>query len=791
MGRALPGPGPAGFGARLALAGVLLAAAGGAQADVTVGGAVASGELELGGRAVTGDGWGESSRYLQYGVQDPGVVANGSFLIENATRPWYLRGWLSDASPHDQIYELEAGQWGLWRLGFDFSELPHVYTNQARSLYTESDGILNFPDADQAALQALSASAVAQSALLGTILAGSPGEEVDLRLRQGGGAFEVYPLEKLDLSAGYSIQDKKGTIPFGIAFGSPGGNFADFAAPLDQQTQEVTATARWTETAWNAEVGYLGSFFSDHFSRLIVDNPLAATDTTGASSQGRLATPPDNSAHTFRLAGAARLPVELPTRLSATFAYGRRFQDDDFLCHTINSAVSSAAGLASPDACVGAPSVLGLSDDSLDGDVATFLTNLVLTSRPTEKLNLTARYRLYDFDNDTPEIEFPAHVVDDQGGAVTETLRSVASEYWRQDASLEAAYRLSEPATLHLGYDWNQWNRSDDREVTRLDENGGNVALDLRLARWAQVRAGYELAVRRGNHYDPWAYFEETTEITDPVELSSLQFSELHKFDEADRVLNRVDLLGQILPRDDLSFALTGSLTDADYDHTDYGLESQEIYSLGGETAYRPVPWLGLSTWYTFENIRYEQQDRWRPRTFTAPLVVVDSPLNDWNSLEKDQIQNFGFDVDLVLVPDLLDATLGYGIQYATGKTNSTGVAGCVPAPPAAACLPPPGTAADGGNAENYPHLEDVLQTFYATLSYHVNESLTVKAGYRFQKFDVHDFRVDDLDPYEPTSTVNGSGTGFVPPTSRDVFLGERIGDYTANIFVLSMIYRF
>jgi MtrB/PioB family decaheme-associated outer membrane protein len=755
--------------------------AGAAQAEVDVAGARLSGELEVGGRAVTGEDWNSSSKYDEYREQDPGMFGSGSFLLENRTEPYRLRGWLFDVGEDDERYELEGGRWGLYRFDLEYSELPHVYSNDARSLYTESNGVLDFPNAFQTSLQALSADSAAQSALLGSFLADSPQKDLEFRLRTGRTSFEMSPREELDLLAGYSIQDRQGTKPFALGFGSPGGTFVNFVAPIEQQIHQVNAGARWSQDPWSLEAGYDGSFFEDAFHRLIVDNPLRATDDASAgSSRGRLSAPPDNSAHTFRLAGATRLPSEFPSRLAGSFAYGRRFQDESFLCHTINTAL-----LATPQSCGSTGSVLDLPEDSLDGDVATFLGNLTLTARPTDALSLTARYRFYDFDNDSDEIEFPTHVVNDTS-LVTETRTSVANEYRRQNAVLEAALDLTERATLQTGYEFEQWNRSDDREVTRLHEHRPNVALDVRLASWSQLRASYEFGVRRGNGYDQFAYFEESLDpaALTPDELSTLEFPELRKFDEADRISNRVDLLAQFTPRDDLAFTLTGSLATADYDNTDFGLESDESYSVGGDTAWQVLEWLGVSTWYTFENIRYEQSSRWRN---VSGGVAIDDPVNNWWSLSKDQIHNLGFDLDLVLVPDRLDATLGYGIQHAVGKTNSSGAAGCFPGPPPAACIPA-GTVADGGNAVNWPHLEDVLQNVHASLRYHVNEKLTVKGAYVFEKFDLTDFKTDDLDPFEPDSNVNGSG---VVSPSRDVFLGARIEDYKAHVFALSLIYRF
>jgi hypothetical protein len=59
---------------------------------------------------------------------------------------------------------------------------------------------------------------------------------------------------------------------------------------------------------------------------------------------------------------------------------------------------------------------------------------------------------------------------------------------------------------------------------------------------------------------------------------------------------------------------------------------------------------------------------------------------------------------------------------------------------------------------------------------------------YAFQKLSTNDFRVDGLNPFMPFSNVNGSG---VVSPSLDVFLGDRVGGYNAQIFALTAIYKF
>ena len=54
---------------------------------------------------------------------------------------------------------------------------------------------------------------------------------------------------------------------------------------------------------------------------------------------------PDNSAHSFALSGASRLPTAFPSRATGSFVYGKRYQDESFLPHTINPAITSPQGI--------------------------------------------------------------------------------------------------------------------------------------------------------------------------------------------------------------------------------------------------------------------------------------------------------------------------------------------------------------------------------------------------------------------------------------------------------------
>ncbi|MEN8182504.1 MAG: MtrB/PioB family outer membrane beta-barrel protein [Myxococcota bacterium] len=140
-----------------------------------------------------------------------------------------------------------------------------------------------------------------------------------------------------------------------------------------------------------------------------------------------------------------------------------------------------------------------------------------------------------------------------------------------------------------------------------------------------------------------------------------------------------------------------------------------------------------------------------------------------------------------VLVSEKLDLEFAYVFERGNGETRSKSAAGCVGVNPIGtiATCPP---SADGGNAPNFPDIEDRLQLFTTVLRYHWTEHLTLEGMYAFEKLSLSDYRLDGLNPYMPDSDVDGSG---VISPSLDVFLGNRLGDYDAHLFAVSATYRF
>lgn len=749
------------------LAGLLAVAPGAARADVELGGATLSGRAELGARTVTGD-W-SSAKWDEYRDLRPGLFGNLDFLLEDGARDDYLRGWLTKIGEGDERYELEAGRWGLGRLRLFYGELPVPLSDQARSPYRGSSEDLRLPPGFQGRVGSFGGAL--RSSVLRSELSPTPAQSLGWDLRKGEADLSFQPLPGLELAAGYTQWDREGTSPLGLGFGSPGGNFVRVAAPKSEQIHEVTAAIRMAREIWNLEFEYIGSWFENDYDALRVDNPLTPVDGS-AGARGQISTNPDNEAHNFQLTGSLALPVGVPARLTVTGAYGVREQDEDFLPHTINRV---ARGMPTAN-------LLGLPQDSLDGNVDTWLANVLLTVEPHEDVDFDAHYRYYRLSNDTDAIVFPAHVVNDQS-SISGPLIADPNSYTRHNADASIGWQVADPVRLELGYAFEKWLRDESRNVRETDEHGGHVAVDVVAGPKLRLNARYELGVRRKDSYDPFAALRNShpaAELTED-DLLNFQLDELRKYSQADRIRQEAGLIATWIPCEELDLTLSFNWAQNDYDNTLYGLKDHEAYSAGIDLGYQPTKWLRLFGGYAYEVSEYRIRGRFRPRSFFGSVTPVDDFKNDWSTDSEDRAHFFNLGGTIGLIPDRLELEFAYLIQHAEAQSRSQGRNGFVMAPP-------PTTSGDGGNAPSYPDIEDTYQSLQAVARYRLDERWTLKGGWRWEKFATTNFKLDDLDPFEARSNVDGSG--MVSP-STDIFLGHRVGDYDAHLFMMSVEFAF
>jgi MtrB/PioB family decaheme-associated outer membrane protein len=558
---------------------------------------------------------------------------------------------------------------------------------------------------------------------------------------------------------------KDGERPFGMSFGSPGANFYEILEPIEQTTHDFRIKAVFAREMWQLQMSYGFSAFRNELDAVVADNPcfgLAAAVTAAAPGcgSGQAAGPatgqtpltPDNTAHTFSIAGGVNLPW-WRTRLSASATYSLRLQNQDFLPYTINPVITGGAS----------GGLLVLPAKSLDGTVGIATVNVNATSRPLPPLTLNLRYRLFDLNDMSDELVFPVSVVSDQT-LTAEASRAARFDMTKQNVDGEARWRFGDAVATGLGGGWERIKRSDNREVENSDEYFARAVLDVTPWDWLLTRLTYRPSFRRIGHYDPFAQLTRTSVDTEelPNAIPTSQSPLLRKLDEADRDRQRVDLMVELTPVNTLSITLSGSFRNDDYYNSQLGLQEASAWTAGFDVTWSPSERLSLSAGYNHESIDQKQRSRSRPG---PPLDPVDF---DWLTTTRDDIDAFYVGLRAALIPQKFELLFGARYEYALSD-----VANRNPVPPTSGDANQDATA----TAKPFPATEDSMLRLDVAARYHFLKHWRATLGYAFEMFHKSNWQTDQLNPFLPGVT--------------SIWLGNDFKDYTAHIVTLTLGYRF
>jgi hypothetical protein len=185
---------------------------------------------------------------------------------------------------------------------------------------------------------------------------------------------------------------------------------------------------------------------------------------------------------------------------------------------------------------------------------------------------------------------------------------------------------------------------------------------------------------------------------------------------------------------------------------------------VGVDGFYQLHPRVGLGAWYSFEEVFYDQTSRWRPRPFVPPIVLVDDARNDWRAENISRFHSLGSTLTIAALPDRLDLEFGYQLHLGREESKGRAVPGFVGTGGV-------GVGSDGGADFAYPDVKETLHVWTGSAALRVNDRLKLRAQYRYEDFEIRDFRTDDLGPFRG---------------GNDIYLGNSIDDYEAHVFVLS-----
>lgn len=742
------------------------------------------GALEAGGMYSVGER--SSSKFKEYRDMDNGFVGELSLRGEKKDQPYFFEFKAKNPARDDQGYEGLFGRYGLFKLEMGWDRTPHVLSTTTQTIFQESKGRFTLPstlrgtiakDTNAAACGTTTSwtcpveFAVSNTtAAIGATQSNFIRDTINGLLRPVDLSFntdvarvgvKVTPMEEWQFDLEYSNLRRQGYRPVGVVIGSPGGAVTELAIPIENYTHEVKFGAEYARPDWAVQFNYSGSIFRNEFNDYTWDNPgffgtTDSADFVGSAravrvNTGQISAPPDNFAHTFSLTGASALPLR--SRISGTFAYTLLRQDETFLNNTVNRAIAQSntddAGNSSPDA---------------KADI--LLTAIQLTSRPIKNVTATARYRFFEYMNDTPLHTFDTagHLAVPEGlAARTSGTATTQERFTKQNAGFDVGWRPIRPVALKAGLEYEHWNRGD-REVTSTNEYTGKFAADVTPVDWflGQVTYGHSNRFVEGYQYSGRAYRSQLVQLV--------------KFDEADRRRDRVDLLMQFSPWETVTPSLNFGVARDDFYNSEYGLKKNDYYTAGGSLGWNPLSWLQLSADYSYEYYKYTQQSRYRESFGGATDVAA----NDWESKSKDEFHTLGVNATLDLVPKKFDVTLGYAVSfgYTTIRTKNLTVPPATPSSSLAGITPNNATAFDWDKVQN------VLQTVKVVGNYHFTEKFSARLGYASERYTEHDFARDPLKAF--MGDVDTANAGI-----QSVFLGATQPNFEAHILSFLLRYDF
>jgi MtrB/PioB family decaheme-associated outer membrane protein len=706
----------------------------------TVGQSQTTGWLDFGARSTSTTG--EPSRYERYRDLRDGAFLQ-TFRFERGSGNWFLGAAADNAGRRDQRFAASLSRPGRLKVWGQWDQIPMLLSRSTLTMYVEDIGeaprVLTIPDAIQLQMQT-----AASAARPGIFAANNFMFDSRSFRHTGSAGVEYIATPELTLRANMASTRREGTLPYGGSFGHS--SLVELPAPIRHRLNDFDTSAEYVRGNLLLRGGVTGSWFTNEATAVEFDNPFRATDIAGTPSRGRLSLAPSNSYITGNATASLKLPWK--SRATAYVSYGMlKDAGDPLMPQTINTIAPNLAAL--PRSLVG-------------GEARTTGVNLSFTSRPTTMLDVSARYRFYNYDNLTPEFILPQRVAYDNtpGAATYSTLGGQVSPLIvetepfgvrRNELDVEARVRPWRIGAAAVGFTTLGEHRSHRFfETTR--ENVVRVTWDLTTFSMFSVRAKYEHGRRRAD-------------VTDDARRGLFNIGEqpeLRNYDIAQRDRNRVTVLGSLQPTGWLSLNASVAAGRDDYFESRFGLRDNKhrVYSAGVDLV--PTERVTFGASYSFERydtLQHSRQVSSPPSGGAAmtfeqfmTLFMASSPTHavvdsryDWAASGADRVHSVVANLDLVAIPDKLDIRLTY--DYNRARALYAYVVGAnIPLrtlpddiDPTLTALPPP-------TALPLVRSELGRATFDAVYSF--NRRVGVGFTYWYEDYKVADFTLDvDANP--------------------------------------------
>ena len=575
-------------------------------------------------------------------------------------------------------------------------------------------------------------------------------------------ALGVSPTSKLDSKAEYTHISKLGGIPTSMTFNASTGPQREFVAPIDQTmndfrlSQGLVSGDRTKESvlpfveSYLLTVSYDYSRFHNDVTSTMVDNPqLGISSPTSGAATSRASLAPSNAAQAGMITGAMQFPLR--TRVTGSLRGAWMTQNDPFIPQTSNDSLKTNVNYG----------LLALPRSSLDGRARTVTLNLSANSHPASKLALAARYRTYDYSNQTAPFHVRAMAISDRSINLGDSLTSEAYPFTKTNADFSANYLFARGLSFTAGFASEGWKRDADvRNVAHTMEKTPRASLDFTGIDWLSFHASYSQGSRRGGDYTKAA-----SELVD-----------FRRFDEADRDRKLATVMASITPIDQITLGLEYRLGDDRFPHSQYGTQSDKSTVTGIDLDWSPGARLSVSGGYSWEHVNNVLDMRYR--TGAAGTATYDNPTYRWTNRNTDKDYTTYASINAILVPDKLDLVGTLSIVDAHFWVYNDNVT-----------TPTGGTATQNlsATAEDWPEVSQRMEPITLGLRYRHSEAWAFTLRFQSEKYSQSDFRTAApvfTNTTLSTGTPITSFTGELPGT-----VGQIAGSNTGQYHFLSNTY--
>lgn len=717
--------------------------------------------IELGVRQFWGDVYGRpdlpfqpslrTSKFNEYrNITNGFFVRRADVLLENTLSTGnYLRVQTQSTLLKDEAYLVTFGRLGKYKFQFRWDQTPHIFSNTGQSLFTQSKpGVFTLPAAMRNSL-------AADPEHVPALLAGTPTIDLSLRRKTATASATASPSRDWTVGFLFSREKQAGARPIGTY--SSG---YELPEPIDYRTTRIQAQAEYGKQKGAIQFGYLGSIFENKVDTLVWDTGFTAT------GQGRIDLYPNNAAHGLNVAGA--LDLSKSTRVLASITPGWMRQNDAFVPFSINPVAGGAPELPAR---------------SLNGSKQTLAMNYSLVNHAVKHVELAARFRAYDYNNNTPSLFFPAYVLLDGGRSdlLPGTSRrmprqSLPYEFARKNVELSASWEFLPKNSLKAGYEFERYDRQH-RDVGRSDENAFVTSLDLNPSQLTLFRLSYRHANR-----SPGLYLENTDGYPLGVEPARQQLADMRRFDEASRARDRVEALFQFNPLPSVTFDASYGTTQDRFNRSLYGLLKDIGHYYTFDISYSPRAEFSLFGEYARENYRTRQ----RSRLFCTlgDLLcqgVNNSPNNDWESANRNLVDTWTGGIDIFLARRHVTLTTFYSLSAAK-DSNITRALGNSRLPGYLLDTALADCRFGGCTPMDFPNVNNRLHNAVASIKFALSKTVSPRLEYRFEQYDRVDWQTQIMRPYM---------AGVDRDSDKQMFLGADMPSYRVHVLAFTFEFRF